>query len=81
MNNSVEGAIAEFSFHNPGVKASVLKVEYKKGVDATTSVAPTKYVNTHPLNVDSITAPSLRSPGTLNTNILNGTANPVRVIE
>jgi|GEM_PF-1746823 len=73
VNSSPEGAIAEFQYHNPGVTPSVLKVEYNPGINASTSVAPNNYVNTLPFyKVDSISAPSLRLPGTTNTNVLNG---------
>ncbi|NJM37870.1 MAG: hypothetical protein HC845_08460 [Akkermansiaceae bacterium] len=79
VNNTAEGAIAEFAHHNPGVTPSVLKVQYNPGINASTSVAPRNYVERLPFhNVDSISAPSVRLPGTTNTNVLNGT---VRLIE
>jgi len=81
VNDSPAGAIAEFSHHNPGVTPSVLKVEYNPGTNAATTVAPRNYVTSHPLNVDSISAPSLRAPGTVNTNILNGSGRPIGVVE
>jgi hypothetical protein len=81
VNDTVDGAIAEFSFHNPGVKPAILEVEYDAGVNASASVPPRLYVKEHPLDLDSITAPSLRAPGTQNTNILNGSAKPTKVVQ
>ncbi|MBS3955315.1 MAG: RHS repeat protein [Methylomicrobium sp.] len=79
VNNTPEGAIAEFAHHNPGVKPAVLQVEYNAGVNANASVPPNNYVSQLPLNVDSISAPSLRAPGTVNTNIINGSARPTGI--
>ena len=79
VNNTAEGAIAEFNAHFPGVTPSVLKVEYNPGINAATNVAPRNYVDNLPFyNVDSISAPSVRLPGTTNTNVLNGS---VRIIK
>jgi RHS repeat-associated protein len=73
VNNTREGAIAEFQFRNPGTVPAILTVNYRPGVNVTLPVAPPDYVMRLPLgNVDSITAPSLRAPGTFNTNVLNG---------
>lgn len=80
VNSTPEGAIAEFKFRNPDVEPSVIRVEYNPGVNASASVPPRNYVMEHPLNVDSISAPSLRMPNTINTNILNGSAKPKRVL-
>lgn len=79
VNSTPKGAIAEFAHHNPGIKPSVLEVQYSAGKNARAGVAPRSYVTEHPLNVDSISAPSVRAPGTTNTNILNGTATPLRI--
>lgn len=81
VNDSPAGAIAEFSHHNPGVTPTVLKVKYNPGTNASTSVPPQNYVSSHPLSVDSISAPSIRAPGTVNTNVLNGSASPIGVVE
>jgi hypothetical protein len=79
VNSTPQGAIAEFAHHNPGVTPSVLKVQYHPGINASTSVAPRNYVERLPFhNVDSISAPSVRLPGTTNTNVLNGS---LRIIE
>jgi RHS repeat-associated protein len=79
VNSTPQGAIAEFAHHNPGVTPSVLKVQYNPGINASTSVAPRNYVERLPFhNVDSISAPSVRLPGTTNTNVLNGS---LRIIE
>jgi hypothetical protein len=76
VNSSAEGAIAEFAHHNPGVEPVVLRVRYNPGVEAVTEIAPVKYVERLPLNVDSISAPSVRLPGTQNTI----TYNPLEVL-
>jgi hypothetical protein len=81
VNDTPEGAAAEFAHHNPGVKPAIIEVEYEPGVNATATVPPRTYVTEHPLDVESISAPSLRAPGTLNTNILNGSAKPIGVVE
>jgi hypothetical protein len=78
VNNTQEGAIAEFSHHNPGATPDVLTVRYNPGVEAVTKVAPRNYVMEHPLNVESITSPSVRAPGTFNTNILNGSMEVIK---
>jgi len=78
VNNTPGGAIAEFAHHNPGVTPTVLQVQYRPGINAATNVAPANYVNQLPLNnVGSISAPSIRAPGTTNTNVLNGSVVPV----
>ena len=79
VNNTRQGAVAEFQHHNPGATPTVLKVEYSPGVNASTSVAPRNYVDNLPFNnVDSISAPSVRLAGTTNTNVMNGS---VRIVE
>lgn len=79
VNNTVEGAIAEFQHHNPGVTPGILKVEYDAGINASSVVPPKGYVENFPFyNVDSVSAPSVRLPGTTNTNVLNGS---LRIIE
>lgn len=79
VNDTPAGALAEFQHHNPGVQPEILRVEYTPGVEAVTDVAPRNYVDHLPLSgVDSVSAPSLRAPGTTNTNVLNGS---VRVVE
>ncbi len=78
VNNTAEGAIAEFTFHNPGKTPAVLKVKYSPGVEAVTDVTPNKYIKDIPLNVDSVSAPSVRAPKTENTNVFN---NSVSILE
>jgi len=80
VNNKPEGAIAEFVHHNPGIIPTVLKVEYRPGTNASASVAPRKYVDQFPLNVESISAPSIRAPGTTNTNVLNGSVRATEIL-
>lgn len=81
VNNTPEGAIAEFTHHNPGKTPAVLKVEYSPGVEAVTNVAPTKYVKDIPLNVDSVSAPSVRAPTTTNTNVFNNSVTIIRKVQ
>jgi hypothetical protein len=81
VNDTPGGAIAEFGHHNPDVTPVLLKVEYIPGRNAMASSAPRNYVASHPLDVDSISAPSLRAPGTVNTNVLNRSARPVGVVK
>jgi RHS repeat-associated protein len=80
VNSTLEGAVAEFQFHNPGITPKILKVNYSPGVNAVASVAPGSYVSRLPLNVNSISAPSLRAPGTINTNVLNGSVRPIGIM-
>jgi hypothetical protein len=81
VNDTIEGAIGEFQYHNPGVEPSVLGVQYDLGVNASAGVPPVNYVTELPLNVDTISAPSIRVPGTTNTNILNGSAVVTGIVQ
>ncbi|MBL7249130.1 hypothetical protein [Alloalcanivorax marinus] len=79
VNDTMEGAISEFQYHNPGGSPEILKVEYDAGVNAFTNVPPKGYVENFPFyDVDSVSAPSVRLPDTINTSVLNGS---LRVIE
>lgn len=80
VNNTPEGAFAEFKFHHPGITPKILEVEYNPGINANSAKPPRKYVMKHPLNVDSISSPSTRAPGTINTNVLNGSAKARRLL-
>lgn len=81
VNSTPEGAIKEFQAHNgSSANPSIIKVEYNPGVNAEASIPPRNYVDSHPLNVDSISAPSIRKPGTTNTNILNNSAIPKEIM-
>jgi hypothetical protein len=81
VNNTPEGAIAEFMHHNPGKKPAVLQVEYSPGVEAVTDIAPQHYTKEIPLNVDSVTAPSVRAPTTKNTNVFNNSVEVIQRLE
>ena len=81
VNNTPEGAIAEFAHYNPGKNPAVLQVDYSPGVEAVTDVAPSKYIQDIPLNVDSVSAPSVRAPSTTNTNVLNNSVKPIKRIK
>lgn len=81
VNNTISGAIAEARHSNPLLQPSVLRVEYIQGRNAAAAIPPRNYVMQHPLNVDTISAPSVRAPGTINTNILNGSARPMGIIK
>jgi hypothetical protein len=80
VNDTQEGAIAEYMAHNPGGPApTVLQVQYNPGLNYQVSL-PTVPSTTGPLRLaaDTITAPSVRLPGTFNTIIRNGTAVPIQ---
>jgi hypothetical protein len=80
-NSTIEGAIAEFKFHNPGVDPAVFKVAYP--VSPTLNIdPPLGYFNqTLPFTQDAniLTAPSLRLPGTVNLLIRQGAVPAGRV--
>jgi len=81
VNNSPEGAIAEFTHHNPGKQPAVLQVKYSPGVEAVANAAPTQYVRDISLNVDSVTAPSVRAPQTINTNVFNDSVSVIKRVQ
>ncbi len=76
-NNTIEGAIKEFSFHNPNVKPVVFEVKYPitKPLSISPPTQPSSYFAgpmpfTQGANI--LLAPSLRAPGTINLLIRNG---------
>jgi RHS repeat-associated protein len=80
VNDTPEGAVAEYMAHNPeGPAPAVLQVQYDPGLNYQVSL-PTAPSTTGPLPLaaDTITTPSVRASGTFNTIIRNGTATPVR---
>ena len=82
VNNTVEGAAAEFMFHRPGVSPTILQVEYPVGRNLLISHPPSGYTfGNLPFTSDAntLTAPSLRATGTFNTLIRSG-ATPVRIV-
>jgi hypothetical protein len=82
LNDTIEGAAAEFAHYNPSLNPTTLRVQYQAGVNASTAVAPVGRRMNIPLNnIDSISAPSVRLPGTTNTHVLNGTAEAMEVVK
>jgi hypothetical protein len=73
-NSTVEGAIAEFQYHNPGVNPAVFKVEYP--VSPTLNISPPSGYFNQPLpftqGANILSAPSVRAPGTINMLIREG---------
>ena len=78
VNNTSEGAIAEY-MSVPGRPApTVLQVNYTPGLNYTISPPPAGYTTgALSLGADTLTTESLRLPGTLNTIIRNGSATVV----
>jgi RHS repeat-associated protein len=74
VNSTIEGAIAEFQFHNPGVSPAVFRVQYPVG--STLNISPPSGYFNQPLpftqGANILTAPSLRAPGTMNMLIREG---------
>lgn len=81
MHRARIGTNSKFNYHNPGATPAVIQVDYTKGTNAAAKTAPQNYVKEIPVNADTISAPSLRAPGTTNTNVVNGSATPVKIIE
>ncbi|MBP8259891.1 MAG: hypothetical protein KA118_09545 [Verrucomicrobia bacterium] len=82
VSDTVEGAIAEYNAHHPGLrlKPAVIEIEYYPGVNLKVTPPTRHYEGPLPFtqNADTLTAPSVRAGGTMNTVIRNGTAVPVR---
>ena len=81
INNTVEGAIREFQYHK-NTPFTVFEVEYPTGPSLEIIRSQNSYVNqalpfTGDVNI--LTSPSLRAPGTTNLLIRKGAA-PVKII-
>jgi hypothetical protein len=80
-NSTIEGAIAEFQFHNPGVNPAVFRVQYP--VSPTLNISPPSGYFSQPLpftqGANILTAPSLRAPGTVNLLIREGAVPAGRI--
>jgi hypothetical protein len=80
-NSTVQGAVAEFQFHNPGVNPAVFEVQYP--VSPVLEINPPAGYFSQPLpftqGANVLTAPSLRAPGTFNFLIRNGAVPAGRV--
>ncbi len=80
-NSTVEGAIAEFQYHNPGVNPAVFRVEYP--VSPTLRISPPSGYFNQPLpftqGANILIAPSLRAHGTVNLLIREGAIPAGRV--
>ncbi len=73
-NTTVEGAIKEFSFHNPGMKPAIFEVKYPLSkpllIDPPSGYFKQSLPFTQGVNI--LKAPSLRAPGTQNLLIRQG---------
>ena len=73
-NSTIEGAVAEFAHHNPGINPAVFKVNYPASTPLKID-PPSGYFN-QPLpftgGSNILQAPSLRAPGTTNLLIREG---------
>ena len=80
-NSTVEGAIAEFQYHNPGVNPAVFRVQYP--ASPTLNISPPSGYFNQPLpftqGANVLTAPSLRAPGTVNLLIREGAVPAGRI--
>jgi len=80
-NSTVEGAIKEFQFHNPGVDPAVFRVQYP--TSPTLNISPPSGYFNSPLpftgDANILTAPSLRAPGTQNLLIREGAVPAGRI--
>jgi hypothetical protein len=76
-NSTVEGAIAEFQFHNP----AVFRVQYPSS--PTLNISPPSGYFNQPLpftqGANILTAPSLRAPSTVNMLIREGAVPAGRI--
>jgi RHS repeat-associated protein len=78
VNNTAEGAIAEY-MSVPGRSApTVLRVQYTPGLNYRINPPPARYTTGPlPLRADTLTTESIRLPGTFNTIIRNGSATVI----
>ena len=80
-NSTVEGAIAEFQYHTPGVNPAVFRVQYP--ASPTLNISPPSGYFSSPLpftgDANILTAPSLRAPGTVNFLIREGAVPAGRI--
>jgi len=80
-NSTVEGAISEFQYHNPGVEPAVFRVQYP--ISPTLNVSPPAgyFDSALPFTGDAniLTAPSIRAPGTVNLLIRAGATPAGRI--
>ena len=79
VNDSREGAIAEYRYHNPdGPEPDVLKVEYEPGLEYRVKAKQGEASGGVPVKADTLTTESLRASGTYNSIIRN---NSERVVQ
>lgn len=82
INNTIEGAIAEFKFHNPQTPFSIIETQYPLGNLLEITHTPNNLFNSRlPFTGDAniLVAPSLRAPHTMNLLIREG-AKPIRIL-
>ena len=74
VNNTPEGAIAEYRKYNPkGPEPTIFKVEYNAGTNVKIENPGSHITGPIPINGDSLTFESTQMPGTYNTIVRNGT--------
>jgi RHS repeat-associated protein len=80
-NSTIEGAVAEFTHHNPGVTPAVFEVKYPNS--PTLSIDPPSGYFNQPLpftqGANILTAPSIRAPNTTNLLIRQGATPGKRI--
>ena len=79
VNDSREGAIAEYRYHNPdGPEPDVLKVEYDSGLEYKVKAKQDEVSGGVSVKADTLTTESIRAPGTYNSIIRN---NSERIVQ
>jgi hypothetical protein len=79
VNDSSEGAIAEYRYHNPdGPEPEILKVEYEPGLEYKVKAKQNEVSGGVPVKADTLTTESLRAPGTNNSIIRNSSERIVK---
>lgn len=73
VNNTPEGALAEFSKYNPsGTPNTMITVKYNSGLNVMIENPGSHIIGPLPILGDTLTFESMQLPGTFNTIIRNG---------
>lgn len=74
VNSTIQGAIKEFQFHNPGMNPSIFEVRYPLSRPLLINPPSGYFAQPLPFTQDAniLSAPSLRAPGTTNLLIRTG---------
>jgi len=82
VSSSVEGALAEFAAHNPGVTPAVLEVGYTQGTNYFLEGLNNPYIKGQlSVAADTLSFYSVRLGEAVNTVIRNGSAAVLRVVQ